>query len=47
MSYAVMIGVNIKDFYTFDMSDIIKYMCIGGQGHRHCGRQGQPGGGDQ
>ena len=40
-----MIGVNIKDFYA--MSDIVKYMCIGGQGHQHCGRQGQPGGGDQ
>ena len=42
-----MMGVTVKDFYTFDMSDIIKYMCIGGQGHRHCGRQGKPGGGDQ
>ena len=36
--------VDMRVFYTFNMFDHIKYMFVGGQPHR--GRQGKPGGDD-
>ena len=37
--------VDMKLVYSFNISDLIKYMWVGGR--RHCGRQGQQGGEDQ
>ena len=42
---AVVIVVSMRVVYISIMSDHIKYMRVGGQGH--CGRQGQQGGEDQ
>ena len=41
----VVILVDMKVFYTFNLSDHIKYMWVGGR--QHCGWQGQQGGEDQ
>ena len=39
----MVVVVDINVFYTFNISDNIKVMCVGGR--RHCGLQGQLDGG--
>ena len=43
--YGLLMVVDMKLVYSFNISDLIKYMWVGGR--RHCGRQGQQGGEDQ